>query len=128
MTAMFFCSLGEAAQRLQKTEKELKQIVKQGGLQDYRDGANLLFRVDEVEALVKEKDITMQSGALAARSAGTGGVLARRMPYFHGFSPMSWVFQGLSRDCPLAVLAFCAILCAFLSVVIALGYLSSKLL
>ena len=67
MAGMFFCSLREAAQRLKKTEEELKQIVKQEKLQDYRDESKILFKIDEVEALAKRKDIMMPSKAPAAR-------------------------------------------------------------
>jgi hypothetical protein len=47
-----FYSLQEAAEKLNKTEEELKQIVKEGKLREFRDGPNLLFKVEEVEALM----------------------------------------------------------------------------
>lgn len=51
MAGMFY-SLQEAAEKLNKTEEELKQIVKEGKLREFRDGSNLLFKVEEVEALM----------------------------------------------------------------------------
>ncbi|MHC4748077.1 MAG: helix-turn-helix domain-containing protein, partial [Planctomycetota bacterium] len=51
MAGMFY-SLQEVAAKLKKTEEEVKEIVKQGKLREFRDGPNLLFKVDEVEALL----------------------------------------------------------------------------
>jgi len=56
MAGMFY-SLQEAAQKLNKTEEQLKQIVKEGKLREFRDGSNLLFRIDEVNALAAEMGI-----------------------------------------------------------------------
>jgi len=56
MAGMFY-SLQEAAEKLNKTEAELKELVKEGRLREFRDGSNLLFKVDEVDGLVSEADI-----------------------------------------------------------------------
>lgn len=56
MAGMFY-SLQEAAEKLNKTEAELKDLVKEGRLREFRDGSNLLFKVDEVESLASEADI-----------------------------------------------------------------------
>jgi len=56
MAGMFY-SLQEAAEKLNKTEDELKKLVREGKLREFRDGANLLFKVDEVENLMAEADI-----------------------------------------------------------------------
>ena len=53
MAGMFY-SLKEAAKKLNKTEDEVKEIVKKGQLREFRDGSNLLFKVDEVKALMPE--------------------------------------------------------------------------
>ncbi len=53
MAGMFF-SLKEAAAKLNKTEQEVKDLAKQGKLREFRDGPNLLFKIDEVEALMDE--------------------------------------------------------------------------
>lgn len=56
MAGMFY-SLQEAAEKLNKTEDELKKLVREGKLREFRDGANLLFKVDEIESLASEADI-----------------------------------------------------------------------
>lgn len=56
MAGMFY-SLKEAAEKLNKTEEEVQEIVKQGRLREFRDGLNLLFKVDEVEVLMSDTDI-----------------------------------------------------------------------
>lgn len=53
MSGMFY-SLQEAAEKLNKTEEEIKQIVQEGNLREFRDGPNLLFKVEEVEALMPQ--------------------------------------------------------------------------
>jgi len=53
MAGMFY-SLKEVAKKLNKTEGEVKELVKEGRLREFRDGPNLLFKVDEVEALMAE--------------------------------------------------------------------------
>lgn len=54
MAGMFY-SLHEAAEKLSKTEEQVKDLVKEGKLREFRDGANLLFKVDEVESLAAEE-------------------------------------------------------------------------
>lgn len=51
MAGMFY-SLKEAAERLGKTEDEIKQLAKEGTLREFRDGSNLLFKIEEVDALL----------------------------------------------------------------------------
>ena len=51
MAGMFY-SLTEAAEKLGKTEDEVKQLAKEGKLREFRDGSNLLFKIEEVEALL----------------------------------------------------------------------------
>ncbi|MHC4681966.1 MAG: MerR family transcriptional regulator [Planctomycetota bacterium] len=53
MAGMFY-SLQEAAEKLNKTEEELKQLVEEGTLREFRDGPNLLFKVDEIDGLMSE--------------------------------------------------------------------------
>ena len=56
MAGMFY-TLQEVAEKLNKTEEEIKEIVKKGKLREFRDGPNLLFKVDEVEALMSDTSI-----------------------------------------------------------------------
>jgi hypothetical protein len=55
MAGMFY-SLEEAAEKLNKTEEQLKEIVQEGKLREFRDGPNLLFKIEEVEALMLEAE------------------------------------------------------------------------
>ncbi len=66
MAGMFY-SLQEVIEKLNKTEEEIKQIVRQGKLREFRDGPNLLFKVDEVETLMSDTGIM----AVEEVSAGT---------------------------------------------------------
>ena len=52
-----FYSLEEAAQKLNKSADEIEQLVKDGQLREFRDGPNLLFKSEEVDALAPEADI-----------------------------------------------------------------------
>lgn len=56
MAGMFY-SLQEAAEKLSKTEEELKQLVTEGKLREFRDGPNVLFKVEEVEVLMSDADV-----------------------------------------------------------------------
>jgi excisionase family DNA binding protein len=53
MAGMFY-SLKEAAQKLGKTQDQVKQLAKDGKLREFRDGSNLLFKIEEVNALLAE--------------------------------------------------------------------------
>ena len=57
MAGMFF-SISEVAAKLGKSEDEVRQIVKSGRLREFRDGPNLLFKVDEVNALLSDTSFT----------------------------------------------------------------------
>jgi len=54
MAGMFY-SLKEAAEKLNVTELQVRELAKQGKLREFRDGSNLLFKVDEVGALMPEQ-------------------------------------------------------------------------
>ncbi|MBN1974046.1 MAG: helix-turn-helix domain-containing protein, partial [Sedimentisphaerales bacterium] len=56
MAGMFY-SLSEAAEKLKKTKDEVKKLVKEGQLREFRDGPNVLFKVEEVEALMPDVEI-----------------------------------------------------------------------
>ena len=58
MAGMFY-SLKEAAERLGKAENELIELVKQGKLREFRDGANQLVKIDEIEALALAEGIEL---------------------------------------------------------------------
>jgi excisionase family DNA binding protein len=53
MAGMFY-SLEEAAQKLNMAEDEVKKLVEERKLREFRDGTNVLFKVAEVEALMAD--------------------------------------------------------------------------
>lgn len=53
MAGMFY-SLKETAEKLGIAEDEVKQLAEDGKLREFRDGSNLLFKIEEVEALLGE--------------------------------------------------------------------------
>ncbi len=65
MAGMFY-SLKEVAEKLNKTEDQIREIVKTGKLREFRDGPNLLFKVDEVEALMSDTNIMALEESSAA--------------------------------------------------------------
>ena len=65
MAGMFY-SLEEAVEKLNMTEEQIKDLVREGKLREFRDGSNLLFKIDEIEALMSGKDVAASEGAPAA--------------------------------------------------------------
>jgi hypothetical protein len=53
MAGMFY-SLDEAIAKLNMTQEQLKDLVREGKLREFRDGSNVLFKVDEVDALTPD--------------------------------------------------------------------------
>ncbi|MBN2589626.1 MAG: helix-turn-helix domain-containing protein, partial [Sedimentisphaerales bacterium] len=53
-----FYSLEEAAEKLNKSQDEVKKLVKDGQIREFRDGPNILFKAEEVEALIPAKDVS----------------------------------------------------------------------
>ena len=49
--AGIFYSLQEVCEKLGKSENEIKQLVQEGKLREFRDGSNLLFKVEDVDVL-----------------------------------------------------------------------------
>jgi len=53
MAGMFY-SLKETADRLGKTEDDVRQLAKSGKLREFRDGSHVMFKLEEVNALLAE--------------------------------------------------------------------------
>jgi len=53
MAGMFY-SLKETAERLGKTEAEVRKLARSGKLREFRDGSHTMFKMDEVNALLAE--------------------------------------------------------------------------
>lgn len=68
MAGMFY-SLQEVTQKLGKTENEIRELVKQGKLREFHDGPKLLFKVDEIEALMSETPVAPASDSFAELKA-----------------------------------------------------------
>jgi excisionase family DNA binding protein len=60
MAGMFY-SMKEAAEKLNVTEEKIKELVQEGRLREFRDGPNLLFKVDEVELLLLDVSLSSQA-------------------------------------------------------------------
>jgi hypothetical protein len=56
MGGMFY-SLQEVIEKLNKTEQDVRELVKMGRLREFRDGQSLLFKIDEVEALLLDTTV-----------------------------------------------------------------------
>jgi len=56
MAGMFY-SLQEAAAKLKIKQEQVEELVKEGRLREFRDGANVLFKVEEVDALMSDTRI-----------------------------------------------------------------------
>jgi excisionase family DNA binding protein len=65
MAGMFY-SLREAAEKLNATEDQVKEMARQGKLREFRDGSNLLYKVDEVEQLMSDASVTQAEQAAAS--------------------------------------------------------------
>lgn len=56
MAGMFY-SIQEVSDKLGKSEDEIRQLVKSGRLREFRDGPNLLFKVEEVQSLLSDSSV-----------------------------------------------------------------------
>jgi len=68
MAGMFY-SLQEVMDKLGKSEDELADLVKEGKLREFRDGPNLLFKVEEVDSFVAEMQVE-ESGDIELEDSG----------------------------------------------------------
>jgi len=66
--AGMFCSLEEAAEMLNKTPDQIKELVTQGRLREFRDGTSLLLKLDELQALAAEEGIEPAMEAFPAET------------------------------------------------------------
>ncbi len=68
MAGMFY-SLKETCEKLGKTEEQIKELVKQGKLREFRDRTNLLFKVNEIEALIVDEGVPIKVEGLEEGTA-----------------------------------------------------------
>src|SRR2546423_4338553 len=84
MMAKMFYTMDETKAALGKNEEEIKQYAREGRLREFRDGAKLMFKTDQVEHLKAElggsggDQIDLEHGesgapiGLAGSNTGTG--------------------------------------------------------
>lgn len=60
--AKMFYSLTEAANRLGKSEDELRKMAESGQLQEFRDGDSLMFKRDQIDLLTDDDDGDLDGG------------------------------------------------------------------
>ena len=68
MAGMFY-SQQEAAEKLGMTEEEVKQLAAEGKLREFRDGASVMFKIDEVEGLAAESSLDLDDFSVASELA-----------------------------------------------------------
>ena len=77
--AGIFYSLEETIDKLGKTEGEINALVKEGKLREFRDGAKILFKVTDVDALIPDVSEVIDGVELSdvskAASAADGSVV-----------------------------------------------------
>ena len=74
-----FYSIQEVVEKLGKTEEQIKELVKDGKLREFRDGAKLLYKTKEVDAMALESEPEVESAdpvdsAVVLSPDGTGQV------------------------------------------------------
>jgi hypothetical protein len=52
-----FYTLQEAMEKLGKSEQDIRDFIKQGKIREYRDGAKVLYKQDEIDKLGSESDV-----------------------------------------------------------------------
>jgi len=77
MAGMFYTSQ-EVSKKLGKSEEEIKILVKEGKLREFRDGAKLLFKVEEVEALLSKPGTSSEESIIELAPSETGEMEAEQ--------------------------------------------------
>ncbi|MBN1125750.1 MAG: helix-turn-helix domain-containing protein [Sedimentisphaerales bacterium] len=75
MAGMFY-NLQEVVEKLGKTDVQIKEMVREGKLREFRDGSKLLFKVEEVDKLAEERaplDLTAADEIAKADAASSAG-------------------------------------------------------
>ncbi len=74
--AKMFYSASEAAEKLGRSEDELKSLVREGKLREFRDAGSVNYKVDDVDALVPEPALDGSAASSAMGSALGGSSLS----------------------------------------------------
>ncbi len=70
--AKMFYTLGEVCEKLGKSEAEVEAMVSSGQIQEFRDGENLVFKVEQIELLAGNDDSGELDLDLASSSLNLG--------------------------------------------------------
>src|SRR3954470_13816422 len=71
--AKMFYTTDEAAQKLAISGDQLKQLVSENKLREFRDGARVMFKVDQVDKLASDRKGGTAGGTKAGSSIGMAG-------------------------------------------------------
>jgi len=76
--AKMFYSLEEAAQKLGKSEDEVRQMAQRGEITEFRDGEKLIFKVDQIDLLAGDEgeDMGDMSSMIPLSDTSGGSALA----------------------------------------------------
>ncbi len=73
--AKMFYSLEEAAQRLGKSPGEVRDMSQRGEITEFRDGENLIFKVDQIDLLAGEDESGDEGGMIPLVDTSEGSAL-----------------------------------------------------
>jgi excisionase family DNA binding protein len=71
--AKMFYTTDEAAQKLGLSGDQLKQLVSENKLREFRDGARVMFKVDQVDKLAADRKTGSAAGTKAGSAIGLAG-------------------------------------------------------
>mgnify|MGYP001554118720 CR=1 FL=1 len=74
--AKMFYTMDEASQKLGVSQDGLKDLVTQNKLREFRDGARVMFKVDQVDKVVSERQAAIQKQAGSSGLSDSGIALA----------------------------------------------------
>ena len=101
MMAKMFYTLDETKAALGKNEEEIKQLSREGRLREFRDGAKLMFKADQVEAMKNELGIGPAAPDMGpSDSGGPIGLVDSRTASATGISLMDTDAAARSGSAP----------------------------
>jgi hypothetical protein len=68
-----FYSLEEAAAKLKKTPEQVKGLVREGTVREFRDAGKVFFKAEDIDRLAAPKGSSADSGEILLEPAGEGG-------------------------------------------------------
>jgi len=130
-----FCSVKEAAERLDATEDQIENLLRKGMLREFRDGPHRLLRTADIGAIVMARNRrlerqgqprmapTPRSSALSeGPRARTRRVDPEVRTQYQTLSLRQWFWIGLIQDNPMAIILLCGFVLLMLSALVAGAY------